>query len=349
MKHIIAVLFCASVLSNAALAQCFSSTGNPIGGNANMGVMKKGMFRLGSFYKHAYSGKYFKGNELSVDDGHITAEYAVYNYISMLLSYGVTDNLTLETSTGYFLNKTKAFATPVTGYGLTNTVVSAKYAFYHNPASRVEITGGLGAKIPMRNEEQRMETSTITIANHPDVQSCLGNYGAIAELYIIKEKPFTGLRYFLTTKYEHNFNTLDGYFDLRQFNFGNSLNTSVFITKHIHMPPALSWLTENWTAIAQIRHEHKWQNQIRTQDYQGQGQLEYNDWHKVKNSGSDVIFFCPQINYTFFQKLNISVLADIPLYQYYKGIQLASDYAFAVNLTWDLDLSGREKGIDEEQ
>ncbi|MGM0649796.1 MAG: hypothetical protein ACQES1_04720 [Bacteroidota bacterium] len=338
MRHLIVGLLCAALFSNAAQGQCFSSTGNPIGGNANMGVMKKGMFRVGSFYKHAYSGKYFKGDELSIDDGHITADYAVYNYASMMLSYGVTNNLTLETSTGYFINKTKAFTTPMTGYGLTNAVVTAKYAFYHNPATRLEITGSLGGKIPLRSEEQRLETSFIDILRHPDVQSCLGTYGAIAELYIIKEKPFTGLRYFLITKYEHNFNSIDGYFQYGQFNFGNSLNTSVFVTKHLHMPPALSWLTENWTAIAQIRHEHKWQNQRRPLNLidENNDQWEYGDWEKVKNSGSDVIFFCPQINYTFAKKLNVSVQADIPLYQYYKGIQLASDYAFSFNLTYDI-------------
>ncbi len=336
MRYYILGLITVLLSCNAAWGQCFSSTGNPIGGNANMGVMKKGMFRVGSFYKHAYSGKYFHGDELSVNEGHITAEYAVYNYVSTMLSYGITNNLTIEAGSGYFINKTKAFSTPMTGKGFSNAVVTAKYAFYHNPAKRLEVTGSLGGKIPLRSEEQRIETTTINIANHPDVQSCLGNYGAIAELYVIKEKPFTGLRYFLITKYEHNFHSIDGYFDLRQFNFGNSLNTSVFVTKHLHMPPALSWLTENWTAIAQIRHEHKWQNQKRSQFYIGSGELEYGEWEKVKNSGSDVIFFCPQINYTFFQKLNLSVQADIPLYQYYKGIQLASDYAFSFNLTYDI-------------
>ncbi|HKK67157.1 MAG TPA: hypothetical protein VJ946_03055, partial [Bacteroidales bacterium] len=157
-------------------AQCFSSTGNPIGGNANMGVSNKNVLRLASFYKHAYSGRYFHGDELSIDEGHITADHAVYNYVSLMSSYGITNKLTAEVSTGYYLNKTKEFETPMTGKGFSNAVVSAKYAVYKNPVKRFEITAKVGAKIPLRQSEQKLETSTIDISKHPDVQSCLGNY-----------------------------------------------------------------------------------------------------------------------------------------------------------------------------
>jgi hypothetical protein len=103
------------------------------------------------------------------------------------------------------------------------------------------------------------------------------------------------------------------------------------------MPPAFSWLSENWTAIAQIRHEHKFQNQKRSLNMMTDGNMEYGEWEYVKNSGSDVLFFCPQLNYTLAKKLNLSVQADIPLYQYYKGIQLASDFAFSINMTYDIN------------
>jgi len=177
------------------------------------------------------------------------------------------------------------------------------------------------------------------------VQSCLGNYGLIAQAYFIKENAFHGLRYFYISMYEHNFPSQDGYFNLRQFNFGNSLVNAVFVTKHIHMPPALDFLTENWTAIIQIRHEHKWQNQKRPLNLMPSGEWEYGDWEHVKNSGSDVIFFCPQVNYTFFHKLNVSIQADIPLYQYYKGIQLASNYAFSINASYDLNFNEIENEL----
>lgn len=65
----------------------------------------------------------------------------------------------------------------------------------------------------------------------------------------------------------------------------------------------------------------------------------YGDWEKTKNSGSDVFFISPQINYTIAKKWNISLMADFPLYQKYHGIQLATNYAFSVNVSWDIDFN----------
>lgn len=345
MRLIILSVLCVVIFSMELDAQCFSSTGNPIGGNANMGAVNKNMLRVSAFYKHSYSGKYFYGDALAGDKGHVTAKDAVYNYTNMFLGYGITNKLTLEASTGYYINKTKNFPTePVTGFGLSNAVLATKYNFFYDPVSRWEITGRLGGKFPLSTKEQKIYKSGSTVPEHPDVQPSLGNFGFNSTLYVIKEDAFRALRFFLISKYEHNFWSIDGYFENRQFNFGNALNTSVFVSKHIHMPPALSWLTENWTAILQVRHEHKWQNQKRPDNFLGYDDAneeiwEYGDWETVKNSGSDVVFIVPQINYTFVKKWNLSVMVDIPLYQYYQGIQLASDYAFSVNLTRDFDFN----------
>ncbi|MBN2682502.1 MAG: hypothetical protein JXR58_08330 [Bacteroidales bacterium] len=337
MKILISAIFVCFVFYGKT--QCFSSTGNPIGGNANMGVMNKNELRVASFFKHSYSGKYFHGTEISIDEGHNTANYAVYNYTSVLLGYGITDRFTVETNIGYYLNKTKYFKSPMEGNGFSNTELLAKYAFYENKEKRIEFTGKAGIKIPLRSSEQKLQTTGIDISKHPDVQSCLGNYGFITQIYLIKENNFKGLRYFFITQYEHNFWSKDEYFRLRQYNFGNSLNTSVFITKHLHLPPALSFLSENWTAILQVRHELKFQNKMRPLEFLPNGTWEYGDWDLVKNSGSNIIFICPQINYTIAKKWNLSVMADFPFYQNYNGIQLASNYAVAFNISRDINLN----------
>ncbi|MCK4805958.1 MAG: hypothetical protein KAS91_02135, partial [Candidatus Pacebacteria bacterium] len=175
----------------------------------------------------------------------------------------------------------------------------------------------------------------LIINNHPDVQPSLGAYGFVLQFYLIKEKPMQALRFFLISQYEHNFTNKEGFFSRRRYNFGNSVNISFFITKHLHMPPFLEWLSENWTAILQVRNEIKEKNKIQSINEQD-GELVYDEWIEVKNSGSYVLFICPQLNYTLKKKLNISVMMDIPLYQYYNGIQLATDYAFSFNLTRDL-------------
>lgn len=338
MKHLLLALLLLLIIQPLK-AQCFSSTGNPIGGTANMGVMEKNMFRINSFYKNSYSGKYFFEDSLFESDIHETADDAVYNYVAMMLAWGLTDKLTLEADAGYFINKTKNFATPLKGYGFSNMVVSAKYNLYYNSSNRFEITAKAGGKIPLRNQEQLLRQGNFIVSNHPDVQPSLGSYGFVSQLYIIKEFPFSALRLFTLVNYEHNFRSIDGFFDLKQYNFGNSLNSSFFISKHLHMPPALAWLSENWTAILQLRHEHKWQNRIRSQINVGNENPLYGEWERTKNSGSNVFFISPQLNYTVAHKWNISLMVDLPLYQKYNGIQLATDYAFSVNISGDLDFN----------
>ncbi|HRW22049.1 MAG TPA: hypothetical protein P5509_08755, partial [Bacteroidales bacterium] len=101
-------------ISYGLFAQCFSSTGNPIGGTANMGVMEKNVLRVNAFYKHSYSGRYFLEDELFENSLYQMAD-AVYNYASMMLAYGVTNKLTLEADGGYYINKIKNFITPSRG------------------------------------------------------------------------------------------------------------------------------------------------------------------------------------------------------------------------------------------
>ncbi|NLA23684.1 MAG: hypothetical protein GX879_01840 [Bacteroidales bacterium] len=322
-----------------AKAQCFSSTGNPIGGTANMGIMNKNVLRFNTFYKNSYSGRYFLGDKLDTGHGHISADYAVYNYVATMLAFGLTDRFAIEADAGYFINKTKVFASPIRGNGFSNIVLAGKYNMYYNSAKRFEITGKLGGKIPLRSKEQIVRQGNAIVSNHPDVQPSLGNYGLVGQIYLIKETPFTGMRYFLMLNYEHNFQSKDGFFNMKHYKFGHSLNTSFFVSKHLHMPPALEWLTEHWTVILQVRHEHKWQNQLRSQLNPGADEAIYGDWEKTKNSGSDVFFISPQINYTIAEKWNLSLMADFPLYQRYNGIQLATDYAFSFNVSWDIDFN----------
>jgi hypothetical protein len=338
MKLKIFVLGFLVFLSQWTMAQCFSSTGNPIGGTANMGVMEKNSFRIATFYKNSYSGKYFEGDKLHIGTGDATAKDAIYNYVGMLFGYGITKKFTMEADAGYFINKTKNFATPVSGYGFSNLVVSAKYNILYLPVKRFEITAKLGIKTPLRTSAQIIRQGNLILDKHVDVQSSLGNVGFVSQVFIIKEDPFNAMRYFFLINYEHNFVSFDGFFPMKQYNFGNSLNTSVFVTKHLHMPSALSWLSENWTAIIQLRHEHKWKNQMRSSSFNGNDWV-YGDWQTTIYSGSDVFFLSPQLNYTIAKSWNISVMVDIPLYQRYNGIQLATDYAFAVNISHDINFN----------
>ncbi|MDD2411399.1 MAG: hypothetical protein RBS19_03445 [Bacteroidales bacterium] len=55
----------------------------------------------------------------------------------------------------------------------------------------------------------------------------------------------------------------------------------------------------------------------------------------VEASGNCSFFLSPQINLSLYDKWNLSVLIDIPIYQYYNEIQLANSYSFAFSLIRD--------------
>ena len=95
---------CLALIGNDIFAQCFTSPGNPIGGVANTGTIRKHGFRVITFYRFSKSDQYREGSE-KVD--MVKVDKAVYNYLGMILGYGITKNLTVETEIGYFINKTQ--------------------------------------------------------------------------------------------------------------------------------------------------------------------------------------------------------------------------------------------------
>lgn len=306
-------------------SQCFSSPGNPIGGTANTGTLKKNAARIIMFYRYSISDRYFEGSK-RVD--MVKVDKAVYNYVGTILGYGITENLTVEAELGYFVNKKQWYneslnlSEPVKeGYGFSNTVVSAKFNIYKNHNKRFGIAASAGAKIPMRREALILNNTELST----DLQPSTGSYGAVIQIFILKEKPFQALRFFFLNRCEFNFPTSTNFFlnGVKQ-QFGNTYYTSFIVSKHLHFRQ--EWLTENWTAIFGVR------NEIRAKDRQGGEMLE--------ESGGYSFFITPQLNYTIKERWNISALFDIPVYQYLNGIQLAGKFAFSISITKDFIKKG---------
>ena len=58
-----------------------------------------------------------------------------------------------------------------------------------------------------------------------------------------------------------------------------------------------------------------------------------------------MFYVSPQLNFTLTKKCNISVMADIPVYQYYNEIQLSNKYAFVVNVIKDFYKKDTEEPV----
>ncbi|HNZ68570.1 MAG: hypothetical protein WBK43_05480 [Prolixibacteraceae bacterium] len=290
-------------------AQCLSAI-NPVGGSSNLLVLEKNTLRVISFYRYHYGNRYFEGSNPSDYD---VISRAGYNYAGLILAYGLTRGITLENEQGYFINKTQHYRGTsdfLRGNGFASTVFSLRGSILKNDIDRFFISGSAGARIPYTREKQVKNGTVLPI----ELQPSYGAFGGVLQLYVVKEYTETGTRYFFTGRME---SSLENRYDERQ---GNALFTSLFWSKHLMFP----WLKGDWTSIVQLRSE------IRGKDRTPLG---------VKaSSGSYLFFLSPQLNSYIREKWNVSVILDIPLYQYFHGTQLATRYGISVNLARDFSL-----------
>lgn len=305
-----------------SIAQCFTSPGNPIGGTANMGTLQKGIFRITVFHKYNYADKYLNGHSTSEV---IYYKNANYNYTGSVIGYGITDKFNLEAEAGFFLNKTVTFQTNAalqslsgksfTGNGLSNGIITAKYQIYNNNDKRFEWTMACGLKFPFS-----LYPATLNgVPLMDDIQPSTNSFGLVLQNYLVKENSFTGLRFFLLSRYETNIkNSTDD-------KYGDTYMNSIFISKHLWFP----WTKGDgaWTAILQLRNELRGK-MIENIDTPNE---------RVKAASGGYMFFAgPQLNCTIHKTWNISLLWDIPVYQYYNEDQLSNKISFLINITKDI-------------
>ncbi|HRZ42364.1 MAG TPA: hypothetical protein P5228_06635 [Bacteroidales bacterium] len=296
-----------------AEAQCFASSGNPVGGSGNLGVMEKKGLRVMTTYRYHLASRYFSGDELYHEDNR-TLSSANYNFQGLLLGYGLTKRLSLEAEGGYYYNKTQRYRLSqlsLRGYGLSTALVSIKYALYQNKDQRFEFTGAAGVNIPFSRTLMSVDGVTLPV----DLQPSTSSFGITLQTYLIKENSFRALRFFWVNRYERNFENPQGYV------FGSIFNSAAFITRHFVFGQGA---LKDWTLILQARYQSKNQN-IRNDNI-------------VDASGGRMFVVSPQINLSINETWNISLMYEKPLYQYYHGVQLGADYAVVVNLSRDLSL-----------
>jgi hypothetical protein len=294
----------------SAEGQCLSAI-NPIGGSQNLLVLEKNTLRVITFYRYHYGNRYFSGDSPA---SFKNIRYAGYNYAGTIVGYGLSGKVTLEGEWGYFINKTQIYRgepeRKMKGSGFPPLVVSLKGSLLKDDINRLFISASGGAKVPLRRELQVRDGALLPM----EVQPSSGAWGAVAQFFVVKEKPVSGSRYFFTARMESNARNREDY------RLGNALYTSLFYSKHLMFP----WLKGDWTAIVQLR------NELRGRDTLASGTKE--------SSGGQILYLSPQINTTLAEKWNLSLTMDLPLYQHFHGTQMSSRCGFAFNLARDFPL-----------
>jgi hypothetical protein len=310
--------FCMLVLllvsTHGLLGQCFTSSGNPVGGTSNMGVMDKRALRAGLFYSYSSSDKYFQGHREYTGDNEIL-QNASYNYLGFFSAYGLAKWLSMEMEAGYYLDKTQLYYlddTKLSGQGFSNLVLSLKPRLFYSSDKRFELSCALGVNIPFSREMQQVSGVTLPI----QIQPSIGSYGLVFQSFMVKEYPFRAIRFFWVYR-------MEGYFENPQeYIPGCMYINSLFVSRHFTFE---QWKLKDWTLILQLR------NQV-------QG-LSSRSGEAIGVSGNCLLYLVPQLNLSLGDHWNISVLADLPLYRYYHGIQLANKTAIVLSLIRDFSFT----------
>jgi len=308
MKWRIIFILCFSFLlfHYNGFSQC-CSPGNPVGGTGNLGVLAKDEMKIMATYRHSYSGKYMDGSKVYEP---YFVETGYFNHTGFLFAYGVSNRVTLEIESGYFISKGQSYVEGIIpakkkGYGLTNISFTPKVMLLNK--NDWEITMGLGLKYPIGAYNKAFNGAIAEL----DIQPSTGAVDYIHTLFISKEYLAKHLRFFLYNRVEiKTANPL-------QYKYGNLYSTSFYMSYSASF---------RWDLITQVRSE------IRSKD-ERPGQVSPYDIQKIPISGSKKVFIAPQINYNINESMNISILVDLPIYQYYNKQQLASSYSMLLSIT----------------
>lgn len=293
--QILCLALCLTAGGGRAAAQC-CSPGNPTGGTANQGTMKKGTLRSILFFQHSESHRTFEGSKPAESN---LLRRADYNFAGLNLAFGATDRLTFEAESGYFFNRTIRYNENLPlneerATGLSDVYLHTKFAVWKSLARQSEITLGLGAGLPSRRREI---SDGFGFDKSRDVQPSTNAASAVAQLFLYRGFVERKLHFFLVNRATLPGKSWSGY------EYGRSLISTFFASRV---------LNPEWSAILQIRHE--W----RGQDHQN-GVL-------IANSGGRLLFACPQVNYRLRERWNLSLLADLPLWRRYENRQLGKAY-----------------------
>ncbi|MEL6673811.1 MAG: hypothetical protein AAFR61_16515 [Bacteroidota bacterium] len=311
--------FCWLFFPKYSSAQC-CSPGNPIGGSTALGVNEAQQWQFFLNYRFGFSGQYFEGNAPA---STLFIEEGFYQHVGLIAALGLTERLTVEAETGYFLNKTQDYVEGVlpsrlVGRGLTDLYLSTKVNLWRNPLKETELTLMGGFKLPLGSYQQQYQGALLT----RDLQPTTGAYDLLGGFFLYKGFLPQKTRLFLAGRYEYKGQNPDRY------RYGQFATLSAFGS---YSPGAA------WTFLLQLRGE--WRDRD-TRPLSGNGLEIGNGREQVIPTGSHKLFLVPQVNVALSPDLDLSLMADWPLYQFYFDKQLATTTAVTLSLRYQLRANG---------
>jgi hypothetical protein len=303
MRFFLILIILLGITQRVLIAQC-CSVGNPVMGLGTVGVLEPNSLRSITFLKTSYSDTYFEGSQPSTLQG----KTASYNYIGQLLGYGISKRLGVELELGYFLNKTEEdeWLGRQNTYGFSSGVMMLKGLIWKS-SDVWEFSTAAGLRFPLKN---RVFTDEFGLPYPVALQPSIQAYGAVGQLFLYRNFTDLKLKSVWLNRFEFNASDPDAY------KVGSAWFSSLFLSRSFK---------GRHVAIIQLR------NEWRAHDFQGET--------RFSASGGDVLLVSPQYAYILPAEWKLFLMAELPLYRRYNGMQMGAKMAFGISLMKDFKLA----------
>lgn len=228
-----------------------------------------------------------------------------FHLFDLFVNYGISNYLSLDLLLNYNFKKLDEYGFKRKGYGFSNFSAGLRYNLYETGSSDFVISSGFGLRVPLMKLKPIEQSPT---AIQP-TNGSFGVYGFGFAQYSLLGKRLNLLLY---SRLDYNFQNSANY------QFGTAIITSVFTSYRF---------TEAIVSLLELRYSHL------TQD-------KYNDT-LYPNSGANMLHFAPRFSYKF-GSYSLSPFLEIPLYQYFKGVQIGTRFSFGINFNYIINLSRRK-------
>lgn len=337
---------------------CSGGGGNPLTGATVAGVLQKGELELMNTYQYSRSNRF-----LSKDSDTIAFfDNLSSNYIFFKADYGITDKLTMSVGGGYYLNRTiTEFAdtsfvgtemrieqNQINSSGLGDLILFPKYCFYNKTkgVNRTEISLGLGWKIPIGSNADSnfvgysvfpnlddpanpfLDSTEIWAISPPTIQTTTGSHDLMAYGFFFKSFPNRKLRVFANALYVRTgWNSLG-------LKFGDYANVGLFVG---------TTLWKKLSLTGQLSGE--WVGKMKTNEL-----IDPLAAYSIDtiSTGSRKVSFVPQISYNFKGGISLFAFADVPIYQYMRGTQIAAQHQITAGVSYRFNTDRKRKTSQNE-
>jgi len=307
VQKILFLLLLGLLFSDSSYAQCCSA-GNPFfyGEQANLAHKQ---LQIIAGYKYSLSDQYYhKDSKEDID----FIDKAYFNYLNLQLIYGLTRKLSIQTDLGYFVNRTEQYKIEdwetINGYGIGDAGLTIKYLVYKSFSRKLSIIPSVGIKFPIGVFDQEVDHVKLPIT----VQPSSGSFKYLVNFYM--SKSFKGskfnLGFFSSAEFPQLIDSENFYYQ-----YGNMFLFSLVGSYYV---------TDKLTLGLELRNENR-SKASREND------------QTVESSGYNIVYAVPHLSYAFAKKWFIAINADIPVYKYYNGIQLANKFAISTRVSWRIN------------